>query len=69
MSELSLWFRRIRCSRVVEDGLCSVQLFLVAPATVAHVSADQIRRGAEAVFDKCVAGNPSRGGVASNIGA
>lgn len=50
------------------DGLCSVQAFLIAPATEAHASAAQTRRAAESVFDKCIAGNPSRGGVASNIG-
>ena len=62
-------FCSVRCSRVVADGLCSVQLFLVAPATVAHVSANQIRRGAQAVFDQCVTGSPSRSGVASRTGA
>ncbi|CAD6593314.1 MAG: hypothetical protein ASARMPRED_007274 [Alectoria sarmentosa] len=51
-----------------EDGLCSVQVFLIAPATVAHASTYQIWRGAEAVLHRCVTDPRFIGGVASNIG-
>ena len=52
----------------VANGECSVQVFLIAPAEVAHASATEIRRAAQAVFDKCARRSTSRGGVASRIG-
>ena len=51
------------------DGLCKVQIFLIAPATIAHASTSQIKAAALAIYDQCGAGRtPSKGGVASNIG-
>ncbi|CAF9942872.1 MAG: hypothetical protein ALECFALPRED_010171, partial [Alectoria fallacina] len=50
-----------------QDGLCSVQVFLIAPATVAHASTYQIWRGAEAVLRRCVTDPRFTGGVASNL--
>lgn len=50
-----------------QDGLCSVQVYLVAPATVGHVSPAEVKRGAEAVFETCVVGH-SLGGLASDLG-
>lgn len=52
---------------ILEDGLCSVQVYLVAPATVGHVSPAEVKRGAEAVFETCVVGR-SLGGLASDLG-
>lgn len=53
---------------MIVDGACKVQVFLIAPASVAHASTSQIKVAAQAIYDKCGAGIPSKGGVASNIG-
>ena len=50
------------------DGKCSVQVFLIAPAAVAHASSNEIRHAGQAVYNKCVAHTHSRGGIASRIG-
>lgn len=53
---------------MIADGECKVQVFLLAPASVAHASTSHIKDAALAIYDKCGAGNPSKGGIASNIG-
>lgn len=53
---------------MIADGACKVQIFLLAPASVAHASTSQIKDAALAIYDKCGAGTPSKGGVATNIG-
>ena len=53
---------------MIADGNCKVQVFLLAPALVAHASTSHIKDAALAIYDKCGAGNPSKGGIASNIG-
>ena len=45
-----------------------MQLFLIAPASVAHASTTQIKDAALAIYHQCGARTPSKGGVASNIG-
>ena len=44
-----------------------MQLFLIAPAVVAHASFTEIRHAGQAVYDAC-ATHPSTGGYASKIG-
>lgn len=51
-----------------EDGKCSFELFLIAPATVAHATTRDIKSAAQALLDKCTASSPAKGGVASSIG-
>ena len=53
---------------MIVDGACKVQLFLIAPASVAYASTSQIKVAAQAIYDKCGAGIPSKGGIATNIG-
>lgn len=50
------------------DALCSVQVYLVAPARQAHASLFQITQAAELIYDVCVAGDAHLGGFAVNIG-
>ena len=50
------------------DALCSVQVYLVAPAEQAHASLLQITQAAELIYDVCVAGDAHLGGFAVNIG-
>ena len=50
------------------NGHCSIQVFLIAPASVANANTRQIKRAAQAVYDKCGRGTPSKGGIANNIG-
>ena len=45
-----------------------MQIFLIAPASIAHASSSQIKDAALAIYDQCGSKTPSKGGVASNIG-
>ncbi|KAL8734984.1 MAG: hypothetical protein Q9166_001109 [cf. Caloplaca sp. 2 TL-2023] len=50
------------------DGLCSVQIALLAPAIEAHASLLQISQAAQRVYTMCAATERHRGGLARSIG-
>ena len=60
------------CRENAARGLCSLELYLLAPYTVAHATLQHIKNATESVFVKCAVGPyapvPGMGGIATQTG-